>query len=168
MYGMGVNALKTNIGGTRKEAQEFYNKYFETFSGLAKYLDDTKIFAKKNGYTETFFGRRRYIRGLDSHIPYIVASSERVAINAPIQGTEADIVKLAMVRINKYLNEKKVQDKAFMTMQIHDEIVLEVHDSLVEEIKEDIATIMRNVLSLEETKEIPLAVSYHIGKDWEK
>jgi DNA polymerase-1 len=168
MYGMGVNALRANLGGTRAEAQDFYNKYFETFSGLSKYLEDTKESAKKNGYTQTFFGRRRYIRGLDSTISYVIGAAERVAINAPIQGTEADIVKLAMVRIEKYLKEKGLEEKAFMIMQIHDEIVLEVKDEIAKNIAEEISKIMRNILSLEETEGIPLAVSYHIGKDWGK
>ncbi len=95
-----------NLGGTRPEAQEFYNHYFQAFSGLARYLDSVKAEAKRKGYTETLFGRRRYFGDIASPIPFIRASAERMAINAPIQGTEADIVKLAMVKIFEYIKKR--------------------------------------------------------------
>ncbi|MDO8579677.1 MAG: DNA polymerase, partial [bacterium] len=106
MYGMGVNALRANIGCDRATAQKFYNEYFEKFSGLRDYLERVKAETARRGYTETFFGRRRYFEGIKSKLPFIRASAERMAINAPIQGTEADIVKLAMIRIDEYLKHR--------------------------------------------------------------
>ncbi|HEY4478298.1 MAG TPA: DNA polymerase, partial [Candidatus Paceibacterota bacterium] len=104
LYGMGVNALKQNLGaGTdRATAQKFYNEYFKKFNGLARYLDEVKSDVERKGYTETFFGRRRYFEGINSHIPYVKAMAERMAINAPIQGMNADIVKIAMKRVDDY------------------------------------------------------------------
>jgi len=104
MYGMGVSALKTSLGTERKEAQKFYDDYFAKFSGLAKYLDGVKAETVRTGFTETLFGRRRYFEGIKSKLPFIRAMNERMAINAPIQGTGADIVKLAMIKVEEYLN----------------------------------------------------------------
>ncbi|MEK7505448.1 MAG: DNA polymerase, partial [Patescibacteria group bacterium] len=126
LYGMGVNALRTNLGGTRQEAQEFYNQYFATFPVLAKYLDKVKAEADRNGYTSTLFGRRRPFSGFRSPLPYIRAQAERMAINAPIQGTSADILKIAMVRIDKMLEKEKLSDKVFMLLSIHDELIFEM------------------------------------------
>lgn len=106
LYGMGVNALRTNLGTDRKTAQEFYNNYFETFTTLPSYLDEVKADAERKGYTETMFGRRRYFSGFRSPLPYVRAQAERMAINAPIQGTEADIVKIAMLRIDELLKKE--------------------------------------------------------------
>ena len=106
LFGMGVNALKQNLGSTREEAQKYLNDYFEAFSGLATYLDKVKSETARIGYTETFFGRRRYFEGIKSKLPFIRAAAERMAINAPIQGTEADIIKIAMSRIYEYCKWK--------------------------------------------------------------
>ena len=130
LYGMGVTALQKNLKTDRKEAQDFYNNYFKTFEELAKYLEKTKEFAKKNGYTKTLFGRRRYFEGIKSKLPFIRAAAERMAINAPIQGTAADILKIAMVGIHKYL---KSRQQIKLLMQVHDELVFECKEDLVEE-----------------------------------
>ncbi|MDE2188312.1 MAG: hypothetical protein KGJ35_01095 [Patescibacteria group bacterium] len=168
MYGMGVNALRQNLGGTRAEAQEFYNHYFQAFSGLARYLDSVKAEAKRKGYTETLFGRRRYFGDLSSPIPFIRASAERMAINAPIQGTEADIVKLAMVKIFEYIKSNKLEDSVYLLLQVHDELVLEISDTVLDKVVPEIQKIMETVVSLDETKGVPLAVGVHIGKNWGK
>jgi DNA polymerase-1 len=168
MYGMGVNALRQNLGGTRPEAQEFYNHYFQAFSGLARYLDSVKAEAKRKGYTETLFGRRRYFGDIASPVPFIRASAERMAINAPIQGTEADIVKLAMVKIFEYIKANKLEDSVYILLQVHDELVLEVQDAILDKVVPEIQKIMETVVSLEETKGVPLAVGCHIGKNWGK
>ena len=97
LYGMGVNALKANLGVDRKEAQEFYDKYFATFTGLASYLEEIKAEAEEKGYTETMFGRRRYFGGFKSPLPYVRAQAERMAINAPMQGTQADLKSMRMM-----------------------------------------------------------------------
>jgi DNA polymerase-1 len=168
MYGMGVNALRANLGGTRPEAQEFYNHYFQAFSGLARYLDSVKAEAKRKGYTETLFGRRRYFGDIASPIPFIRASAERMAINAPIQGTEADIVKLAMVKIFEYIKANKLEDSVYILLQVHDELVLEIQDQILDKVVPEIQKIMETVVSLDETKGVPLAVGCHIGKNWGK
>jgi DNA polymerase-1 len=109
MYGMGVTALQKNIGAGREEAQQFLDGYFNKFSGLAEYLEKVKIETAKNGFTETFFGRRRYFPEILSKLPFMKAQAERMAINAPIQGTEADIIKLAMVEIDNFLRNKNIK-----------------------------------------------------------
>ncbi|MDO8523868.1 MAG: DNA polymerase, partial [bacterium] len=106
LYGMGVNALRESLGTDRAAAQEFYNRYFETFSGLAAYLSKTKASAARLGYTTTLFGRKRFFPGIRSKLPYVRAMAERMAINAPLQGTQSDIVKIAMARVHKLLEEK--------------------------------------------------------------
>jgi DNA polymerase-1 len=168
MYGMGVNALRANLGGTRPEAQEFYNHYFQAFSGLARYLDEVKAEAKRKGYTETLFGRRRYFGDIASPVPFIRASAERMAINAPTQGTEADIVKLAMVKIFEYIKKEKLETSVYILLQVHDELVLEISDKVLAKVVPEIQKIMETVVSLDETKGVPLAVGCHIGKNWGK
>jgi DNA polymerase-1 len=96
LYGMGVNSLTKNLETERKEAQEFLNQYFEKFSGLAKYVEEIKMKVKEDGFTRTLYGRKRFFPEINSKLPFIRAQAERMAINAPIQGSSADIIKLAM------------------------------------------------------------------------
>ena len=168
LYGMGVNALRQNLGKEteRAEAQKFYNEYFKKFHGLAKYLEETKALAKKNGYTETFFGRRRYFEGIDSSIPFIKAMAERMAINAPIQGTNADIVKIAMKRVDDYLTKENLQEDAYLILQVHDELVYEIKKEKAEKIAKEIKKIMESIIDPKDTKGITCAVNYAIGKNW--
>lgn len=166
MYGMGVTALQKNMGVDRKAAQKFYNEYFEKFHGLAGYLDATKAAAARQGYTETYFGRRRYFEGLKSKLPFIRAAAERMAINAPIQGTEADVVKIAMIRIQKYLEGKKLTGEARILMQIHDEIVIEAKDAVAKKIVPDIKEIMEAVIPPKDIHGITLAAEAKIGENW--
>jgi DNA polymerase-1 len=166
IYGMGVVALRQNLGTTRDEAQKFLNDYFETFNGLAAYLDGVKAETERKGYTETFFGRRRYFEGIKSKIPYIKASAERMAINAPIQGTEADIIKLAMIAIDKYINEKGLNEKIYPVLQVHDELVYEVKEEEVPKIVLEIEKIMEKIMTLEDTKGVALKSSTAVGDNW--
>jgi DNA polymerase-1 len=166
MYGMGVNALKTNLGSTREEAQKYLDEYFNKFSGLAKYLENTKRDAEAKGYTETLFGRRRYFEGLRSKLPFIRAMAERMAINAPIQGTEADIVKLAMSKVDEYLRKENIIDKVKLILQVHDELVYEVDEKLVEKIAPKIKEIMETLVSKEKTKGVVCKVDASVGDDW--
>ena len=168
LYGMGVNALRTNLGeGTdRAEAQKFYNDYFTKFSGLAKYLDEVKADAKRKGYTETFFGRRRYFEGIDSKVPFIRAMAERMAINAPIQGTNADIVKIAMKHIDDYLVKENLENDAQLILQVHDELVYEMREGKVKEISENIKKIMESVIDPKDIKGIKCIANASIGKNW--
>lgn len=166
IYGMGVTALQQNLGTSRAEAQKFYADYFATFSTLAAYLDRVKVDAAQKGYTETFYGRRRYFEGIHSKIPYIRAAAERMAINAPIQGTEADVIKLAMIRIDEYISKEGLNDDVYALLQVHDELVYEVRADKVAEVSESIVRIMESVMSPEDTKGIVLKAEAHAGDNW--
>lgn len=166
LYGMGVVALQKNLKTDRKEAQKFYDDYFETFTTLAKYLENTKADASRKGYTETLFGRKRYFEGINSSLPFIRAQAERMAINAPIQGTLADITKLAMGHVATWIEENKMSGKIDLLLQIHDELVFEVDEDFVEEIFPKIKEIMENVLSDEQKKGVPIIVEGSVGKSW--
>jgi len=171
IYGMGVLALKQNLGTSREEAQNFLNDYFATFSTLAAYLDRIKAETARKGYTETFFGRRRYFEGIKSKIPYIRASAERMAINAPIQGTEADIIKLAMIKVDEYLRLEKLENNVFPLLQVHDELVYEIRadgkeKASPEKVVAEIEKIMQSVMDLKDTKGVTLASHASIGNNW--
>lgn len=166
LYGMGVNALKKNLDSTRDEAQFFYDEYFKNFSGLASYLESVKVSARKLGYTETFFGRRRYFPNIKSKLPFIQAANERMAINAPIQGTSADIIKIAMVRIHEYIEKAGLSSEVFLLLQVHDELVFEIREEMVKKVTPELERIMQEVLRPEEMKGIPLVVNGEIGDNW--
>lgn len=166
LFGMGVSALKTNLGGTREEAQQFYNDYFETFLQLADFLNQTKEFARKNGYTETMFGRKRYFSGLKSPLPYIRVMAEQMAINAPIQGTEADLIKLAMVRIEEYIHKEKLESEIRMLLQVHDELVFEIKDGSEKKIVPQIMKIMESVMPEDRLKGVPIISEASVGENW--
>lgn len=165
LYGMGVNALRENLGTDRKEAQEFYNRYFETYAGLAEYLSKSKATALRVGYTASYFGRRRYFPGIRSTLPFVRAQAERMAINAPLQGTQSDIIKIAMARLHA-LFEKEYQGKASLILQIHDELMFEIDKNIVSDIAPKIQHIMENVLSRDEMHGIPLLVVGEKGQNW--
>ncbi len=171
IYGMGVTALKQNLseGGqdiTRAQAQQFYNEYFKTFEGLATYLNHVKSETNRLGYTETFFGRRRYFEGITSKIPFIRAAAERMAINAPIQGTEADIVKLAIIRINEYIEEYSLGEDAHLLLQVHDELIYEIKTDKAEELALKFKEIMEKVVSPKDIEGITCVAEFGIGKSW--
>ena len=160
LYGMGVTALRANLGTDRAEAQEFYNQYFATFSGLAHYLEQIKAEAARKGYTETLFGRRRYFTGFKSPLPYVRAQAERMAINAPIQGTQADLIKLAMIRIVDSFPEVR------LLLQVHDELVFEVKSDEVEKRAQEFKEIMESVIPEKERKGVPIVAEAHAGDNW--
>lgn len=168
LYGMGVNALKQNLGEgtTRAAAQEFLNAYFNTFTVIAEYLEKTREFARSHGYTETMFGRRRYFRDINSSVPFMRASAERMAINAPIQGTAADIVRVAMVRVYQHLKEKELLNEARMLIQVHDELLFEIKQSILEEVVPEITGIMESILPETKSRAVPLLVSVGVGQNW--
>lgn len=165
LYGMGVNALRESLGTDRKEAQDFYNRYFETFATLAEYMQKTRSSAARLGYTLTYFGRKRYFPGIKSKIPYVRASAERMAINAPLQGTQSDIIKIAMTRIHDVF-KKKYPNRAAIVLQIHDELIFEVKEEDVSAVAEEVRGIMENVLTKEELRGIPILVSGEVGQNW--
>ena len=168
LYGMGVNALRANLGEDtkREDAQAFLNAYFNTFTRLAEYLEDTKTTARKLGYTETLFGRRRHFAGIASSVPFIRAQAERMAINAPIQGTAADIVRIAMVRIAEYLEKEKVGEDVRMLLQIHDELVFEIKEGKTTQYTPKLLAIMEDVMSDKETFGVPIEAEVKVGHNW--
>ena len=166
LYRMGVNALKDNLGSDRKTAQEFYDQYFLVYSELADHLNKVKEQTVKDGFTTTLFGRRRYFDDIKSKLPWIKAQAERMAINAPIQGTQADLIKLAMVQIDSFLEKEGVKGRVKLILQIHDEVIYEMPQDLVNKYAPEIEKIMEGVLTLKETKNIPIVVDCSIGKDW--
>lgn len=170
LYGMGVNALRTNLGEatSRAEAQEFLNAYFNTFTRLAEYLEETKAYAHEHGYTLTYFGRRRYFSGINSSLPFMRAQAERMAINAPIQGTSADITRIAMVSIHEYLTREKLSEDIRLLIQVHDELVFEIKNERVAEVLPILKTLMEGILTSEETQGVPIIVEAKGGRNWEE
>jgi DNA polymerase-1 len=162
IYGMGVNSLKANLGSTRDEAETFYNNYFQTFPSIKQYFETVKTEARKNGYTETLFGRRRYFPGLKSKIPFVKAMAERMAINAPLQGTAADIIKIAMKEIDTALKKEKQTEDIHLLLQVHDELIYEVKKEQIDEARELIKRVMENAI---ETR-LPLSANVSSGKNW--
>ncbi len=166
LYGMGVNALRGNLKTDRAEAQEFYNNYFQTFKELASYLDKVKADAERKGYTETLFGRRRYFVGIKSHLPFIKAAAERMAINAPIQGTAADLLKIAIKKIDDYLELENLKDKAGLILQVHDEVVYEIEEEKAEKLAKEFKRIMEEVMDPKKYFGVPMIAEANIGKNW--
>lgn len=168
LYGMGVNALRVNLGAEtkREEAQAFLNAYFHTFTRLAEYLEETKSLARLSGYTETLYGRRRHFPGIRSSAPFIRAQAERMAINAPIQGTAADVMRLAMLRVYNYLKENHLLDDVHILLQVHDELVFEIKEARVGEVVPKIRDIMEGVMAGEEVHGVPLRVDVATGPNW--
>ncbi len=166
LYGMGVNALRTQLGSTTAEAHQYLEEYFATFKTLAEYLESTRGFARKHGYTETLFGRRRQFPEMKSTLPYVRAQAERMAINAPLQGTQADIIKLAMVRVDEMLEKEHALEDAYLLLQVHDELVYEIRSTRIEELGSKIKEIMESVLTSAETNGVPVITAMKTGPNW--
>ncbi|MDD3662680.1 MAG: DNA polymerase [Candidatus Pacebacteria bacterium] len=170
LYGMGVNALRQNLGTDRKEAQTFYDNYFAEFPTIAAYLESIKDFAKKNGYTETLFGRKRYFPGIKSPLPYIRAMAERMAVNAPIQGTAtADIIKIGMKKVDEELTKASLKKDVKLILQVHDELIYEIEEEKVNQATEIIKKTLKDVIPrefLNNLDPVSLEVSCDVGKNW--
>ena len=170
IYGMGVSALHKNLGGTREEAQKFYDNYFNQFSGVRNYLEEVKKFARKKSFTETLFGRRRYFPNINSRIPFLKNIAERTATNAPIQGTAtADIIKLAIRYTEEDIKKAGILDKVHLVLQIHDELVYEIEESVLLKADKIIKNAMRGVLErsyLHYKTDIPLEVHSGSGNNF--
>lgn len=166
IYGMGANALAHTAGITRSQAQEYLAEYARSFPQLMTHLDRVKSEARKKGYTETLFGRRRNLPGLRSSLPHIRAEAERQAVNAPIQGTNADIIKIAIIDIEEFVKEKGWSDGVRLVLQIHDELVYEVRDDLVDDVVPEIRRMMESVVSSDQSRGVPITVEVAIGKRW--
>jgi DNA polymerase-1 len=172
IYGMGISALQKNLGTTRGEAETFYEAYFTEFPDIRKYLDGVKKSAKETLETKTLFGRIRNFPMFRSKLPFMQALAERTAVNAPIQGTAADLIKLAMVDTYRMIIKNGWQDKIFPVLQIHDEMVYEVPDELVSDFAKALKTSMESVLithsadiitELAKTTDIPVTVEVESG-----
>ncbi|MBI2610622.1 hypothetical protein HYW60_01660 [Candidatus Kaiserbacteria bacterium] len=168
LYGMGVNALRQALGEnvSRQEAADFLSEYFKNYSGLARFIEQTKAQASRLGYTETLFGRRRYFPGLQSALPNIKAQAERMAINAPIQGTQSDIIKLAMVEADALIEKNGWRDRARLLLQVHDELVYEVEENDAEGVARALRDIMESVVPSEKLSGVPIVAEISIGPNW--
>ena len=168
LYGMGVNALRSALGETvtREEAARFLEEYFKNFSGLAHYIEKTKAEATQRGFTETLFGRRRYFPGFKSALPNIKAQAERMAINAPIQGTQSDIIKLAMVEADALIEKNGWRQSARLLLQVHDELVYELKKGKAEEMARELRHVMESVVPLKELSGVPIVAEVSLGANW--
>ncbi|OGG79729.1 hypothetical protein A3A39_04345 [Candidatus Kaiserbacteria bacterium RIFCSPLOWO2_01_FULL_54_13] len=168
LYGMGVNALRVALGEniSREEAARFLAEYFKNYSGLARYIEHTKADAARRGFTETLFGRRRYFPGLKSALPNIKAQAERMAINAPIQGTQSDIIKLAMVEADALIEKKGWREKARLLLQVHDELVYELEKSSAENMARELRHVMESVVPTEKLSGVPIVAEISLGSNW--
>ena len=160
MYGISSFGLAQRLGTSRNEAKELIDGYFASFPAIRDFIATTLDGARRNRYTETLFGRRRYIPDIESHNANLRALAERNAVNAPIQGTAADIIKIAMIRVDKCLREEGL--KARMVLQIHDELLLEVPVAEIPAVREILVREMENVMQLN----VPLTVECNYGKTW--
>ena len=166
IYGMSAFGLAKQLGITRTEAQQYISLYFERYPGVKKYMDGIRELAREQGYVETLFGRRLYLPDINNKNVQRRQYAERTAINAPMQGTAADIIKRAMINIDAWLQEKNptTTPKCKMIMQVHDELVFEVEDSVIESTKESVMTQMEAAAELS----VPLVVDAAIGVNWDK
>jgi DNA polymerase-1 len=151
-----------NLGIDRSTAQTYIDRYFARYPGAKRYMDETRQRARDLGYVETVFGRRLWLPELRSGAPVRRQAAERAAINAPMQGTAADLIKLAMIAVQKWLDESRAQAK--LIMQVHDELVLEVPDSELETTKANVRALMESVAKLE----VPLVAEAGVGENWDK
>jgi DNA polymerase I len=160
IYGQGAFGLAENIGVSRTEAKQLIDNYFATYPGLKRYMDNSIQLARENGYVTTLLGRRRYLRDINSKSSAERAFAERNAINAPIQGTAADMIKLAMIAIYGEMEKRKMQSK--LLLQVHDELVFDAHLSEVEALKSLVEQGMKNALPLQ----VPIEIGIGTGKNW--
>ena len=160
IYGQGAFGLAENIGVSRTEAKQLIDNYFREYASIKKYMDDTINFARENGYVQTLLGRKRWLRDITSNNAVVRGYAERNAINAPIQGSAADMIKVAMISIQKEL--KKQNFKSKMILQVHDELIFDVEKSELEGIKPVIEEHMKHALPLD----VPLEVGMGTGENW--
>ncbi len=162
IYGMSAYGLSKQLGIDRKSAQDYVNLYFERYPGVKDFMDKTRESAHDLGYVETLFGRRLYLPNINSKQQAKRASSERAAINAPMQGTAADIIKKAMISVSTWLYENKLEIN--LLMQVHDELVFEISPDIIEKSINEIRYRMENAALLK----VPLLVDIGTGKNWEE
>lgn len=162
IYGQGAFGLADNLGISRTEAKEIIDNYKREFSGITKYMDDTINFAREHGYVQTLMGRKRWLRDINSSNFTVRGFAERNAINSPIQGTAADMIKLAMIKIHAALKKEKLESK--MILQVHDELVFDAVEKELDILKPLILDNMRSALFL--PNDVPVEAEVGIGKNW--
>ncbi len=162
IYGMSAFGLAKQIGVDRKQSQAYVDRYFARYPGVLEYMERTRTQAAEQGFVETIFGRRLYLPDINAKNQALRKGAERMAINAPMQGTAADIIKRAMVAVNGWLESSKLD--ARVILQVHDELVLEVRDDLVEQISRDIRVHMSGAANLD----VPLLVEVGVGNNWDE
>ena len=160
LYGIGVFGLKNRLGISQKHAKEIIDTYFRTFTRVKQFMDDSINFAREHGYAKTLLGRRRFLRNINNSNAVIRQFEERVAINMPIQGTAADMIKIAMINIHNELKRRKAKTK--MVLQVHDELVFDIHKDEIDELTPVIKDLMENALKLN----VPVKVDIGIGNNW--
>lgn len=161
IYGMSAFGLAQNLGIERGAAASYIERYFARYPGVKTYMDNTRALAKQQGYVETYFGRRLWVPEINSANVQRRNGAERAAINAPMQGTAADLIKLAMIAVDKWLRDENLATK--LIMQVHDELVLEVPDNELELVKQKLPELMQNVAKLS----VPLLAEVGVGSNWE-
>jgi len=159
LYGQGPHGLSQNADISYARAKDFIDKYFEIYEGIKKYIEDTIKFAEKKSYVTTKFGRRRQIPEINSEIALIKKAAQRTAINTPIQGTAADIIKIAMNKVHKKYKDKK---DIKMLLQVHDELIFTIKNDKINFYAKEIKNLMENIIELS----IPLTVKVKTGKSW--
>ncbi|MCD6309950.1 MAG: DNA polymerase I [Candidatus Eremiobacteraeota bacterium] len=164
MYGMRAHGLAQRLNISRTEAKEYVDKYFERFSGVREFISKVIEKAREKGYVETLLGRRRYLPGINSRNYTVRSATERIAINAPLQGTAADIIKLAMINVERRLVKEftDVKERPKLLISIHDELLLEVKQEFVPRVVELVKEVMEGVFSLR----VPLIVDISVGENW--
>ena len=162
IYGMGAKKLGKDIGVETKQAKAYIDAYFARYPGVRQYMESTRKLAAEQGFVETLFGRRLYLPAINSSRPMERAGAERTAINAPMQGTAADIIKRAMVAVDNWLESSGLD--ARVILQVHDELVLEVREDLIDQVREEIRPHMSNAAQLE----VPLVVDVGVGANWDE
>jgi len=162
IYGMSAFGLAKQIGVDRKQSQDYIDRYFARYPGVLAYMERTRAQAAEQGFVETLFGRRLYLPDINAKNPALRKGAERTAINAPMQGTAADIIKRAMVAVDNWLTDSKLD--ARVILQVHDELVLEVREDLVEQVKDEIRGYMSGAAELD----VPLLVEVGVGSNWDE
>jgi DNA polymerase-1 len=161
IYGMSAFGLAQNLNIERSAAQSYIERYFARYPGVRAYMQDTRELAKQKGYVETYFGRRLWVPEINSSNGMRRAGAERAAINAPMQGTAADLIKLAMIAVQNWIAAQQLQTK--LIMQVHDELVLEVPEAELDLVKTMLPQLMQNVAKLD----VPLLAEVGVGNNWE-
>ena len=168
LYGMGVNALRKNLGDdtSRSEAEEYLDQYFASYQGIADFMEEKKREVREQGFTTTYFGRRRYFPEIYSSRSWVQARAERMAINAPVQGTQADVIKRAMVAVDEYLVKKNLKKDVRLLLQVHDELIYEITEDKINTVSKKIKAIMERVLPTKETAGIRFVADVAVGERW--